>query len=95
MTSPHLLDAVVIWLANFLLGYPRYRVKFTYKDSGNRVVFNFTRTVTVRDRWYIEQHREIKRELGPVYNMAHMRPLLNNGTLDVDPVCYLGRWKDR
>ncbi|WP_294078132.1 hypothetical protein, partial [Thiolapillus sp.] len=39
------------------------------KDKTGAAVFYFIKTVGVIDRWLIDQHREIKRELGPIWNM--------------------------
>lgn len=83
----------IIWSANALFGWRRYRVTFTYKDPAGRVVFHIATTVGVDDAYYINESRELKREFGPLHNIDQIRARLCNGTLEVEPTCYLGRWK--
>lgn len=48
-------------LANALLGWRRYRVKFTYKNKRGLELFSFTNTVGVRSARHIDDHRAIKK----------------------------------
>lgn len=81
-------------LLRLLFGWHRYRLRFNYKDRMGRIVFSYTRTVGVANRKTIDDHRALKVELGPVYGIAGVsKRHLTNGTIDVEPMCYLGRWK--
>lgn len=78
-----------------LLGEHRYRVKFTYKIAGHEV-FSFASTVKLVDRRRIEDHRLLKRARGPLSSIGGVpKSALMNGTLEVEPVCYLGRWRGK
>lgn len=90
-----LFNSFIIWCANALLGWPRYRVKFIYKDKTGNILFNFTQTMSVRDAYYINQQRDMKKARGELYNISSIRPALCNGTLEAEPICFLGRWKNR
>lgn len=80
-------------LLNQILGWHQYRVRFDYMIDG-RVCFSFTRSIGVKERIFIDDHRRVKRELGPITNLpAIPKRLLCNGTLNMEPTCYLGRWK--
>lgn len=84
-----------LWLAlSFrLFGWHQYRVRFDYMRGG-RVVFSFTTTVGVEDPKSIDNHRFIKRARGPITNVKGLpRHLLCNGEINMEPTCYLGRWK--
>ena len=87
-------NGFVTWLMNAIFGRARYRVKFQYKD-GTRLVFEFTRTLTVYKHSQIDSGRELKLSLGDwVKDTPEVKRYLCNGKLFVEPVCYLGRWKD-
>jgi hypothetical protein len=89
-----IFNRAVIWLMNAAFGRARYRVKFIYKDGG-RVVFDITQTVTIYKPEQIDRGREMKIAFGNLAKeMPEIKPYLCNGTLLVEPTCYLGRWKD-
>ena len=91
--APVIFNSFVIWLMNAIFGRARYRVKFQYKIR-HKVLFEFTRTVTVYDKARIDNHRETKVALGDwVKDMPEIKRYLCNGKLFVEPICYLGRWK--
>jgi hypothetical protein len=76
-----------------IFGWHQYRIQIIYKSKSGQIVFTVTRTVGVSRRKFIDDHRKIKKELGPIYGTKGVQKhLLNNGTLIVEPVCYLGRW---
>src|SRR5678815_4072010 len=76
-----------------IFGWYQYRIQLIYKSKSGRIVFTATRTVGVSRRKFIDDHRRIKKELGPIYGVKGVQKrLLDNGTLIVEPVCYLGRW---
>ena len=78
-----------------LFGWYRYRVEFTYKSQSGRVVLSYTDTVGVRKPRYINDHRRIKTAQGPLSKHKGIpKSLLRNGTLELEPKCYLGRWRD-
>lgn len=92
--SAAIFNSFVIWSMNAVFGRARYRVKLYYKD-GHRVVFDFTRAVTVYQHKQIDNGRELKVALGNLAKeMPEVKRYLCNGTLAAEPVCYLGRWKD-
>jgi hypothetical protein len=90
------IDNVVSCLLNIFFGWRRYRVKFVYKEPNGRISFDFYRTVAVRHAKFIGHGRYLKRVGGNASGalLPHQKYLLCNGTMDVEPICYLGRWKD-
>ena len=80
-------------LASKILGLHKYRVRFTYKDKNGRVVFHLTQTVSTIRQKYINRHRDIKVAFGPIAKQRGVeKQYLCNGTIEVEPTCYLGRW---
>lgn len=77
-----------------IFGWYHYRVCFLYKNKEGMIVFTYYRTVGVSKRKDINNHRVIKKELGPVTNVSAVyKANLCNGSLLMEPTCYLGRWK--
>lgn len=90
------IDNVVSWLLNIFFGWRKYRVKFIYKEPDGRVSFEFYKTVAVRHAKFIDHGRHLKRTAGNANKalLPQEKYLLCNGTIHVEPICYLGRWKD-
>lgn len=84
---------LLVGIMNLIMGKRHYRVSFLYRNHG-RTIFHVNMTVTVDDEELIDNHRLIKTSTISKYlNLSNIRPLLNNGVIDVEPICYLGRWK--
>ena len=76
------------------LGWHHYRVRFIYQSNTGRVIFSATRTIAVRNLKFIDDHKQIKKALGPLYKWKEINKRhLNNSKLLVEPQCYLGRWR--
>jgi hypothetical protein len=90
------IDNVVSCFLNIFFGWRRYRVKFVYKEPTGRISFDFYKTVAVRNARFIDCARDLKRAAGNASEalFPHQKYLLCNGTVHVEPICYLGRWKD-
>lgn len=85
-----MIDIIIV----LLFGFHRYRIKFIYKNNIGDVVFYCTGCVGVVRQSMIEDHRAMKVNHGPIYYTNGIpKHLLSNGTLEIEPICYLGRWK--
>lgn len=81
-------------LMNKLFGPKHFRVKYTYSDKRSKEVFSFYQSVIVFDSAKIDSGRLLKKAVAPMHKMVKVpKYLLRNGTLSVEPTCYLGRWK--
>lgn len=81
------------FLQTKIFGWHRYRVEYMYKSRLGLKVFEIRVTMSVRTQSIIDQHRSLKKELGPLHRVKGIeKKTLCNGTLTVEPVCYLGRW---
>jgi hypothetical protein len=74
-----------------------YRFEFIYKVKC-RVVFTVRKTVGMKLQSQSDNHKAIKRDMCPriiemVVKDGH-KELLRNGAFEVEPICYLGRWKN-
>lgn len=77
-----------------IFGWHNYSVVVTYKDKAGRIVFSYTRTIGVARKKFINDGRKIKTALGTLYSQDFIpNGLLCNGILEINPVCYLGRWR--
>lgn len=86
------MRSIKIKLLNLFFGKVHFRVKFSYKING-AVVFDYTDSVTLDFPSLINDHRKLKIASGAIHiKLPEVRHLLNNGRLNVEPICYLGRW---
>jgi len=83
-------------LISFLLGWHQYRIKFIYKNKAGSVVFWYSHTVSFKYKRSVDDHRIIKKYGSNLYGkVKDKKYLLTNGTLEVEPTCYLGRFKSK
>ena len=70
-----------------------YRVKFIYKNKQGVVVWDVTSNRGLTKRKYITNHKLLAKSMN-ISELAKQHNLpLCNGTLDVEPICYLGYFK--
>lgn len=84
---------MIVWLNKVLGKRFRYRVCFKYRVNGD-VIYTITMSIKMLHQKGIDNHRDIKRfGLGPIHKLSGInKAKLENGTIEVEPVCYLGWW---
>lgn len=64
----------------------------TYKNAHGVELAALTFSVCMFHPIAVDCHRDGKRQLAPALLRRMPRALLCNGTIDYEPVCYLGWW---
>lgn len=88
---------IINWFLTAVFGRAHYRVRLTYKDDGGMEMFCIHCTVHLQHPRYIMKPRHIMLVYGNLWENDELRPLrhrLCNGRIEMEPVCYLGRWRD-
>ena len=88
---------LVIRIFNALTGYRFwYRIRQQYIDKHGTRTFNITSDIGLYDREDICNHRKLKCAIGPIHTMLNhnkSKQDLHNGTIKLEPTCYLGHFK--
>lgn len=71
--------------------YHWYQVRCIYKINENKM-FDFTFDAGLSEQKTILNKREIKKLCKPLHEFNKVKELINNGTLDLEVVCYLGKF---
>lgn len=69
--------------------YHWYGIRYIYKKNGIKI-FDFANEVGLVEQKTILNRRKIKKLAGPLYRVPNAKPLLCNGNLDMEILCYLG-----
>lgn len=79
----------------FTKKYYWYEVRFIYKDKkGNKEILNFVMEVGLTNQKDILNYRLVKKSMRPLHTgrLKDYKRYLVNGVLNIEVMCYLGRF---
>jgi|GEM_PF-5935534 len=70
-----------------------YRARLEYRTPDNKILMTMTFTLLVNNPKHSDDHRKIKKDIGPELIEKITRHRLCNGHLVYEPIAYLGLFK--